>query len=118
MTDEPTMTPADLEACRLSAEALGYVVHGECWQDNKFQYLDIGPVTVVPWNPLTDAEQRWECVEWLLARGWYDINFCGDGEHHLWSLDKTYGSIFQFDGPAAEFPARAVAELRRREEKA
>ena len=108
------MTPADLEACRLSAEALGYVVHGECWQDNKFQYLDIGPVTVVPWNPLTDAEQRWECVEWLRQRKCHLL--ISPHHHHKLMIGGKTVSIYDHD--AGRVPALAVAELRRREEKA
>lgn len=101
----------DLEVCRLGAEALGkHAVEyngTNLWVFKKWpDPNDNGGVEM--WNPLTDAEQRWECVEWLRKYGQILI---GSAHHHKLSIA---GVTVSFYCEVKEFPARAVAELQRR----
>lgn len=111
-----------LEVCRLSAEAVG---HKETDPPLANEYgVAIQGAHLFVWNPLTNAEQRWECVEWLLERG--DICFeKRDPEPYIYYHEFTYAQKPESEGdngwrtiaetcPASEFPARAVAELQRR----
>lgn len=66
----------------------------------------------VHWNPLTNADQRWECMEFLLR---YDgsLMFDSDGNNDWDTWDGMHRIYMKC--PAAEFPARLVAEIRRRD---
>lgn len=102
----------DLEICRLSAEALG-----KPWLNAHWPNCADGS----HWDPLTNAEQRWECVEWLiaggyqLALGYYPTANSRNTEN--WLHSRSSGGVFYLICPASEFPARAVAELQKRKEK-
>lgn len=102
----------ELEICRISAEALEYGITKEnysprggllVWKDGK----------AIDWNPLTNAEQRWECVEWLLAHG-HDVNITCSLDEAQHTTQTRKFDWTSFSCPASEFPARAVAELQRR----
>lgn len=101
---------AALEVCRLSAEALGKHPMREGWKP----VGAVGPsmecflIDDSVWNPLVNPEQRWACVKWLLER--YPVTL-GMKNRNNWVGMPIAVSL---DCPAAEFPARAVAELRRR----
>ena len=98
----------DLDICRLSAEALGKKL-SERWtlyQDKPALCFEDG----LPWNPITIAEQRWECVEWLLRNG--DLWLSAPDDHEFCSHENRV--IVELPFPASEFPARAVAELHKR----
>lgn len=77
---------------------------------------------VYEWSPFTNAEQRWECVRKLLVGG--DVWFYGESCHtrtkrmaHV-RFDDSAKELapIDIDCPAEEFPARALAELRKRRE--
>lgn len=103
----------ELEVCRLSAEALakhiGHISHGEvtiigCDENGEFE---------TRWNPILNAEQRWECVEWLLAAE-YALTIWNRPDKNHTQEAMGYAEIVQLECPASEFPARCVAELQRR----
>ena len=107
MTQDAKM--ADLEVFRLSAKMCGYT-------------LDIDPyvpalVVRAPdgglhrWNPFTNSDQRWECVEELLRTHVVEE----ETAHCVWNRKGFMldGGVF-FDCNDNEFPARALAYLARR----
>ena len=100
----------DLEVCRLSAEALGKVIETDAAPKDAVWVQGPNGERWVYWNPLTNAEQRWECVERLLERG--SIVLSRTIGHGVYSGGQLFPEI---TCPAAEFPARAVAEIRRRD---
>ena len=107
----------DLTVCRLSAEALEKRVREDIDpEDIHFMRLERydGDLNGGEWNPFIDAEQRWECVEWLRQRKCHLL--ISPGHHHKVNLAGGE-TISIYDHDAARVPARAVAELRRREEK-
>jgi hypothetical protein len=100
-----------LEVCRLTAEALGKkhalgVANNVVWLIGEDDLLD-----GTEWDPLTNADQRWECVEWLLAHG-MDCCLIADGTH-ISGPDPEAKDVFIETCQASEFPARAVAEISR-----
>jgi hypothetical protein len=116
----------ELEVCRLSAEALGKK-HTECVGEvnpairRHAVWIDAGGLATegleawIEWNPLLNAEQRWECVEWLLKEN--EIVFAENYQtnplaHALRARNGRPNTIIHC--PDSEFPARAVAELQRR----
>lgn len=111
-----------LEVCRLSAEALGKeILSPEEYPDTRSTVGVLDSETVVvsdqngihEWDPLENASQRWECVEWLLAHG-YDVGLWPEARHYLWDQNKDrFGDRIEIECPASEFPARAVAEISR-----
>jgi len=106
------MIMTDLEVCRLSAEGLGKRIVNH---PNDPPSIVNSKGGIVPWNPLANAEQRWKCVEWLRGQR-YGVSIGDIDYHELISTKDTQDNVV-LECPAAEFPARAVAELRRREEK-
>jgi hypothetical protein len=98
----------DLEVCRLSAEALGHKASHWAEPGDRV-YLD-GDITR-EWNPLLNAEQRWECVEFLLRTEEAIHLRTSSGSVHVG--DPNVSDVW-IDCPASEFPARAVAELQKR----
>ena len=107
----------DLDVCRLSAEALGHEAKTK-------NHPELGKIVTYGgttnhdwcvWNPLTNAKQRWECVEWLLKQNkdsWISLD-SGNVNTYDW-VAANEDHIVQIECPTAEFPARAVAELQRR----
>lgn len=101
----------NLDVFRLSAEAFGYSPDPQqvvlnplglwAWNLDKREYFW--------WNPFTNAEQRWQCVEKLLEMG----SFGEWGKNHGRFLPYG-GEWVNFNCSAYEFPARALAELQRR----
>ena len=63
------------------------------------------------WDPFNNAYQRWECVEWILVHGRV-LLFDPGGRHE--SRGMFAGDSMKIECQAAEFPARAVAEVQRR----
>ena len=100
----------DFEVCRLSAEAMWKEVSNDIASDDGVFVSNDPSQPEVHWNPLTNAEQRWECVEWLLELKCF-VFLYGLTEH---KIDSERGGPIYIDCPASEFPARAVAELQRR----
>lgn len=106
----------DLEVFRLSAEACkgqAVIDDGACWVP-----WGLSGKGAEKWNPFTNAEQRWQCVETLLKTHVIGMeqHFWRDGAAHcIWNKNgyKSDGDFF-LDCPASEFPARALAELHRR----
>ena len=94
----------ELEVCRLSAEA----INPDRLRYEPDRELVWDWLNMKPWNPRTDAEQRWECVEWLLKRG-LKIELVRGG---AWIEKPDF--IYSTRRPASEFPACAVAELHKR----
>lgn len=88
------MEKADI--CRLSAKALGKPA-----------------AILLLWDPLTNAYQRWECLEWILVQGRLVLLDSGN-RHESWSLIRLPELTIRIDCMAAEFPARVVAEIQRR----
>jgi hypothetical protein len=106
----------ELDVCRLSAEALTLPleiqddvvwIHRHGGRNFSGKEVRAGGTR---WNPLLNAEQRWECVEFLLKQGWR-IEFGHSGQYLSKPLEQPSHT---FMCPASEFPARAVAELQRR----
>ena len=108
----------DLEVCKLSAEALWPKFYTERHRDGELWVYPNGQGSFAgwfPWNPLTNAKQRWECVEWLLKQNkdsWISLD-SGNVNTYDW-VAANEDHIVQIECPTAEFPARAVAELQRR----
>jgi hypothetical protein len=103
----------ELEVYRLSAEALGVAVRERAGALLCGPFKDSELIADV-WNPLLNAEQRWECVEFLLLNN-STLILSGDGEENEWYQGHAETLIGIHErGPASEFPARAVAELQRR----
>jgi|SRR6266850_1544898 len=97
-----------LEVCRLSAEALGY--KASHWAEpGDGIYLD-GDITR-EWNPLTNAEQRWECTLKLMSLGW-DVCFARENDIHSAANGLECMDI---KCDASAFPAMALAELWKRD---
>jgi hypothetical protein len=106
----------DLDVCRLSAEVLGKKVVTLTRGDEAGLPMTRDAIgLLVPWNSLTNAEQRWECVEWLLSNG-CALRIGARTTHHLEISDLSQSDIW-LECPASEFPARAVAELQKRKER-
>lgn len=114
-----------LEIFRLSAEAMGWRV--EPLEDGRYRVYDSQEPTDIPifgignwimnkWNPFTNAEQRWQCVETLLKTHVIEMEQLRDGAAHyvLNKNGRKSDGCFFLDCPASEFPARALAELHRR----
>ncbi len=68
----------------------------------------------IAWNPFTNAEQRWECVEKLLEMG--PVNFLNAQVAEMYPVDPFAALPILIKCPASEFPARALAELQKRKE--
>lgn len=109
----------EFEICRLSAEALGYKSKTESICNALVVYVMHKAMPKADWrdwNPLTNAKQRWECVEWLLKRGGVII-FSGDPKddaQEYYKFDAMEGrniDLVTMRCPVSEFPARAIAEL-------
>lgn len=99
----------ELEVCRLTAKAFGRVYDPSFVPD---PYDEREDIRISNWNPLTNAEQRWECVEWLDTSG-----------YNILLATESSVAIARTAGPQAniaischknEFPARAVAEIQKR----
>jgi hypothetical protein len=91
----------ELEVFQLSARACGYEVEPTALQSGHEVWVsgkDIADGTCLEWNPFTNAEQRWECLEELSKRGFT-------------------GNIWGTTCPLKEFPARALAELEARNDR-
>jgi hypothetical protein len=101
----------DLEVCRLSAEALG---KGGIYDDGGAIWIHHGTTYSRHWNPLTDAEQRWACVEFLLNTSEVVLAQNGTTNPFAHAVREKAGPSIIIRCPASKFPARAVAELQRR----
>lgn len=106
-----------LSVCRLSAEMLEkkFILDTDSNDQNPYVRLEkySSDLDSGPWNPLENAEQRWECQQYLHQRG--SRHYSKDALQFVPYDEAAELLIF---APPNEIDARAVAELRRRKEKA
>ena len=104
----------DLDVFRLSAKACGYSVVDTPIECHIVWHEDGG---TEEWNPFTDDSQRWECEKKLLEMG-LCVHKNDDDKQHYIAGRNVAGALGAWecymDCPAAEMPARALAELESR----
>ena len=101
----------ELKVCRLSAEALGKAIETDAAPKDAVWIQGPNGERWVHWNPLTNAEQRWECVEFMMRGDSHRSLIIDSEKYHEWYRWDSRAPI-SIKCPAAEFPARAVAEIR------